>query len=101
MGNAIYNTQMIAKLTVDKAGRVVIPKKLRDELHLSSGDSLEIESQGDELVLRPVHEKATMFKEDGMWVIKTGKALAVEDLNAVIESVREERHRQILGDWPK
>ena len=42
-----------------------------------------------------------MFKKDGMWVIKTGKPLTLEDVNAVIESVREERHRQILGDWPK
>jgi AbrB family looped-hinge helix DNA binding protein len=92
---------MTARLTLDKAGRVVIPKRLRDELHLSSGDSLEIESHGDECILRPVREEATMFKKDGMWVIKTGKPLTVEDVNAVIESVREERHRQILGDWPK
>ena len=92
---------MTAKLTLDKAGRVVIPKKLRDELHLSSGDTLEIESQGDEFIIRPVREEATMFKEDGMWVIKTGKRLAVEDVNNEIESMREERHRQIVGDWPK
>ena len=90
-----------AKLTLDKAGRVVIPKSFRDELHLSSGDSLEIESQGDEFILRPVREEATMFKEDGMWVIKTGKPLTVEDVNATLESVREERHRQILGASPK
>jgi AbrB family looped-hinge helix DNA binding protein len=92
---------MTAKLTIDKAGRVVIPKKLRDALHLSSGDSLEIESQGDEFVLRPVREEATMFKEDGMWVIKTGRPLTTEDINAALESAREERHRQILGEGPK
>ncbi len=96
-----YITIMTAKLTLDKAGRVVIPKPLRDELRLSSGDSLEIESQGDELILRPVREAATMFKEDGMWVIKTGKPLSVGEVDAVIESVRDERHRQILGDWPQ
>ena len=92
---------MIAKLTLDKAGRVVIPKKLRDQFHLSSGDSLEIESHGDEFVLRPVREEATMFKKDGMWVIKTGKPLAIEEIDAVIESVREERERQLLGVWRK
>jgi AbrB family transcriptional regulator (stage V sporulation protein T) len=92
---------MTTKLTLDKAGRVVIPKALRDELHLSTGDSLEIESQGDEFILRPVREKQTMFKEDGMWVIKTGKTLPLEDVNDVIESLREDRHRHILGDWQK
>jgi AbrB family looped-hinge helix DNA binding protein len=89
-------TIMTAKLTIDKAGRVVIPKSFRDELHLSSGDSLEIESQGDEIIIRPVREESTMFKEEGMWVIRTGKPLTVEDVNAVIESGREERHREIL-----
>jgi AbrB family looped-hinge helix DNA binding protein len=92
---------MTAKLTLDKAGRVVIPKKLRDELHMAPGDAFELESTDEKIVLKPVREEATMFKKDGMWVIKTGKPLTVEDVNAVIESVREERHRQILGDWPK
>jgi AbrB family looped-hinge helix DNA binding protein len=92
---------MTVKLTIDKAGRVVIPKKLRDLHHLESGDSLEIENRGDEFVLRPVREKATMFKKDGMWVIKTGKPLTLEEVNRVVESGREERESQILGVWRK
>ena len=92
---------MTAKLTLDKAGRVVIPKKVRDKLHMSAGDSFEFTSTDDQIVLKPMREESTMFKKDGMWVFHTGKPLTVEDVNAVIESVREERHRQILGDWPK
>ena len=92
---------MKTKLTLDKAGRVVIPKPVRDRLRLLSGDLLEIESLWDAVILRPAREGPTMFKKDGMWVIKTGKPLTVEDANAVIESAREERHRQILGPWPK
>ena len=92
---------MTAKLTLDKAGRVVIPKKLRDKLHMSAGDSFKLENVDEKIVLEPMREESTMFKKDGMWVIKTGKPLSLEDVNAVIESAREERHRQILGDWPK
>ena len=92
---------MTAKLTLDKAGRVVIPKKLRDELHMAAGDAFELRSADDQIVLKPMREVSTMFKKDGMWVIKTGKPLTVEDVNAVIESLREERHRHILGDWRK
>ena len=92
---------MTAKLTLDKAGRVVIPKPLRDSLRMAPGDSFELKSTDDQIVLKPMREESTMFKKDGMWVIKTGKPLTLEDVNAVIESVREERHRQILGDWPK
>jgi len=90
---------MTAKLTLDKAGRVVIPKKLRDKLHMSAGDAFELKNTDDQIVLKPIRDEApTMFKKDGMWVIKTGKPLAIEDVNAVIESVREERHRQIIGE---
>ena len=92
---------MTVKLTLDKAGRVVIPKRLRDQLHLSSGDTLEIESHGDAFIVRPVREEATMYKEDGMWVVKTGQPLTLEGVNAEIEAMREERHRHIVGEWPK
>jgi AbrB family looped-hinge helix DNA binding protein len=33
---------MNSKVTLDQAGRVVLPKKVRDELHLSPGDTLEV-----------------------------------------------------------
>ncbi len=32
---------MNIRLTIDKAGRIVIPKALREELNLEPGDSLE------------------------------------------------------------
>ena len=44
---------MNSKVTLDQAGRVVLPKKLRDELHLSLGDTLDVTVQGDEVKLRP------------------------------------------------
>jgi len=45
---------MKTRLTIDKAGRVVIPKPLREELHLEPGDSLEMESAGEQITWRPV-----------------------------------------------
>ena len=45
---------MNTTLTVDKAGRVVLPKPVRDELQLAAGDSLELESSEDRIVLPPV-----------------------------------------------
>jgi AbrB family looped-hinge helix DNA binding protein len=43
---------MNVTITLDKAGRVVIPKTLRDELHLEPGDALELETEGDRVTLR-------------------------------------------------
>lgn len=38
---------------IDKAGRVLIPAKLRDELKLGPGDPVVLETKDDELHLRP------------------------------------------------
>jgi AbrB family looped-hinge helix DNA binding protein len=38
---------------IDKAGRVLIPAKLRQELDMGPGDPVVLEARGDELHLRP------------------------------------------------
>lgn len=82
---------MTAKLTLDKAGRVVIPKRLRDKLRLAPGDSFQLESTEDEIVLRPVRDAVPLFKEQGVWVYRTGHPLSSEATDAVLLAIREER----------
>ncbi len=88
---------MTKKITIDKAGRVVIPKPMRKAMHLSPGDSLELENLGQEIVLRPFHEKAHMQKENGIWVFRTGKPLKNFSIPDWIDKQREERIRDIMG----
>ncbi len=45
---------MNSTVTLDKAGRVVIPKIVREELHLEPGDALHLECEGERVTLRPV-----------------------------------------------
>ncbi len=59
---------MTTKLTLDKAGRVVLPKSLRDQMQLGPGDTLQVESEGERITLRPVRPRATLKKECGIWV---------------------------------
>ena len=63
-----YDAIMTAHLTSDKAGRVVIPKSLREELRLEPGDSLEMETTGESITLRPVRGNGQLRKEQGVWV---------------------------------
>jgi len=45
----------VAEVTdVDKYGRVLIPKKIRDSLGLEPNSSLVLTIRGDELILKPV-----------------------------------------------
>jgi AbrB family looped-hinge helix DNA binding protein len=39
---------------LSERGQVVIPKKIRDSIHLNKGDELEIEVKGDSIVLKPL-----------------------------------------------
>ena len=88
---------MTGKLTIDKAGRLVIPKALRDELHLAAGDSLQLESSGDVITLRPIQETAPLRKEQGFWVYRTGRSLEDLSIPDWIDKDREERNRRIAG----
>ena len=85
---------MNGKITIDRAGRVIIPKPIRDELHLKPGDSLELESGGDQITLRPVRPKATLKKEHGVWVYQGEPTdLSIVDL---IAREREKRIRELM-----
>lgn len=85
---------MNGKITIDRVGRVIIPKPIREELHLKPGDSLELESGGDQITLRPVRPKATLKKEHGVWVYQGEPTdLSIVDL---IAREREKRIRQLI-----
>lgn len=88
---------MVTTLTLDKAGRVVIPKPVRDELQLGPGDSLELESSEDRIVLRPARGKGRMYKKQGVWVFDSGKPLPANVVEETLREVREERDRRNLG----
>ncbi len=94
---------MNATLTIDKAGRVVLPKPVRDALQISPGDSLELESSEDHIVLRPAPSKGRMYKKQGVWVFDSGSGvpLSVEVVNRTIRRVRAERDRHVLGKYKK
>jgi AbrB family looped-hinge helix DNA binding protein len=84
-------------LTLDKAGRVVLPKTLRGELHLEPGDTLELESEGERMTLRPVRTASPLRKEQGVWVFRGGKKLSAAAAVRVLWDVREARDRSNLG----
>ncbi|HRE00599.1 MAG TPA: AbrB/MazE/SpoVT family DNA-binding domain-containing protein, partial [Ilumatobacteraceae bacterium] len=49
-------------VTIDKAGRVVIPKEVRDRLDLVPGTELDVEISRDAIVLVPERRTAARFE---------------------------------------
>ena len=87
---------MVAKPTLDKAGRIVLPKPVRDELQLAPGDALELESSGEQITLRSLRGNAALQKERGVWVYRTGQKLPASVANDTIRQIREDRDRAAL-----
>jgi AbrB family looped-hinge helix DNA binding protein len=88
---------MNTTVTLDKAGRVVIPKTLRDELRLAPGDSLTLEFDGEAVMLRPVRSASALRKEHGIWVFRSGRKLTAEETDRELESLRQKRDRELRG----
>lgn len=54
--------------TLDRFGRIVIPKKVRTDLGLKPGAHLTIEETDDSIVLKPVSDEPQVIEKDGVLV---------------------------------
>jgi len=90
----LYDGNMNSRVTVDRAGRVVLPKALRDEMRLSPGDTLDLTVKGDEVTLRPTRGATPLQKERGIWVFRTGKPLTAGETEETLRAIRAQRHRR-------
>ena len=83
------------KLTIDKSGRIVVPKPLRERLGLKPGTELEAVDQGGGVLLRAVEQRPAMIKIEGLWVHR-GVAEPNANWDRVIQRVREEQIESVL-----
>ena len=88
---------MLTKTTIDKAGRIVLPKPLRDELRLEPGDILELETSGDKITLRPAQTSGQLVKKQGMWVFRSDEPLTEEIVEETARNIQKERDDLIWG----
>jgi len=88
---------MNATVEIDKAGRIVVPKKLRDALHLTPGTRLRVERSGDKLMLEQDYPESRLEIVDGLWVMTGGPRLDAVDVNTLIDEQRERRMAYVAG----
>lgn len=91
---------MANHLTIDKAGRIILPKAVRDAMNLSAGDRLEVATQGARIILQPVRAVPAMHKERGVWVFSAGEKLARSVVDQTVRELRNERHNAALDEEP-
>ena len=88
---------MVPKVMMDKAGRIVVPKPLRDQLQLAAGDELDVDSSDDRITLRPLRGTAQLRKKRGVWVFRCGEPLSAATVDETLEQIRRERDDRNLG----
>jgi len=88
---------MNTELTLDKGGRVVLPKSLRDRLELQPGDRLEVETAGDQILLKPVRLASPLRKDRGVWVYRTGAKISQADADRTLDRARADRDAEVIG----
>ena len=78
-------------VAIDRAGRLVIPKALRDELAVVPGQPLGAEVRDGRLEIVPRAFEAELVETDGLLVIKprdSSPLMTAGDVREVLESVR-------------
>lgn len=85
----IFEYHFGMKTTIDAAGRVVVPKALRDRLALAPGTEIEIEAVAvaDGVSVRPTATGPALVLEAGVLIHRGGGRAAVD----VVEFLRQQR----------
>ena len=83
------------RITIDKAGRVVIPNQLRRQIGLVAGAQLEATVEDGRLVIEPVANEVAVVEEDGLLVAVSGSTEAQLTDSDVLQAIDEQRR------WPR
>ncbi len=62
-------------IQIDQAGRIVLPKRLRERFRLEGGDMLAVEVRGDAIELRPTKAASGLRRVNGVLVVTSGGSL--------------------------
>lgn len=74
--------------TIDRFGRIVLPKKLRDDFNLEPGSQIHIEESGQEIILKPIRGEPNLRLKEGVLVFS---GIPLGDLSNALAKHREER----------
>lgn len=90
-------TIMATIVEIDKAGRIVIPKSLRDSLRVRAGDRFVAGEREDGIFLEPMYEEVRLVEKDDLWVMAGGPPVERSAVGLIAED-RERRMRFLTGE---
>jgi len=86
------------KVVVDRAGRVVLPKSIREAAGLTGGQEVEVRLVGVVIEIEPIQPVVRMRTRPGrlpvLEVEGEVEQVTDDDVRAALESQREDRHER-------
>ncbi len=79
------------RTTIDAAGRIVVPKRLRDELRLEAGQALEIAARDGRLEIAPQSTPMQLERREGRLVAVPDEPLPTLTASEVRETLEQLR----------
>jgi len=89
------------KTTIDGAGRVIVPKKIREAVQLEAGSEIDVRVENGIIQLEPIAAPVKFMKRGHLLVATRPErpgTLTQEMVEATRESVQGERARSGLGE---
>ena len=85
-----------SSVPIDQAGRIVLPKDVRQELAIKPGDTFKVSIHGSSVTLTPNKETVGLVRKGQALVFSTTgeDTLSQETVNRIVEESRDERHEQ-------
>lgn len=87
------------RVTIDKTGRIVVPKPLRDKYNIHAGTELEITGDSNGIRITRFGEESSLQKKNGI-LIHHGRDKTDIDLISFIQGERQRRSSEILAENP-
>jgi AbrB family looped-hinge helix DNA binding protein len=84
------------EIPIDKAGRVVLPKEVRDQLGIHEKTKFKVTEESNKIILTPIRTEPKIVKKNGLLVVQAPEA---KDLDIVeeIKKMREKRNKHVRG----
>jgi AbrB family looped-hinge helix DNA binding protein len=80
--------------TIDKAGRLVIPKRIRESMGLTEGGKVTLQVRGGILEATPAVDSGSVRLKDGFPVIGAGDGGKSATSTSVRQAVRDDRQQR-------
>lgn len=87
------------KTTIDAAGRIVVPKAIRESVGLAGGSQVEIREVDGLIEIEPVATEFRVVKRGGIPVAVADRPIPMatdEEFRETLERIRDERTHRLL-----